>query len=65
MELSRRTDAELTPYPVVNTPLGNMRWLTESEALRVLFFEYTKFLVSAAGGDLTRVLNTDATPVRH
>lgn len=59
MELSRRTEAELTPYPVINTPLGNMRWLTERDALRVLFFEYAKFLASAVGGDLTRVLNTD------
>lgn len=55
MELGRRTDAELTPYPVVNKPLDNMRWLTERDALRVLFSEYTKFLASAVGGDFTRV----------
>lgn len=63
LELSRRTDAELTPYPVVNTPLGNMRWLTRSDALRVLFSEYTKFLVSALGGDLARSLHMEAASV--
>lgn len=59
LELGRRTDAELTPYPVVNTPLGNLRWMTERDALRVLFSEYTKFFASAVGGDLTRALHME------
>jgi uncharacterized SAM-binding protein YcdF (DUF218 family) len=59
LELGRRTDAELTPYPVVNTPLGSWRWLTERQARRVLFFEYTKFLASAFGGDLSRALHIE------
>lgn len=60
LELGRRTDAALTPYPVVNTPLDKMRWLTERGALRMLFSEYTKFLASAVGGDLTRALHMEA-----
>jgi uncharacterized SAM-binding protein YcdF (DUF218 family) len=64
MELGRRTDARLTPYPVVNTPLDDMRWLSERDALRILFSEYTKFLASALGGDLTRVLNAESGPTQ-
>lgn len=59
LELGRRTDAELTPFPVVNKPLGNGRWLVERAALRVLLSEYAKFLATAIGGDLTRTLHAE------
>lgn len=39
-------DAELTPYPVVNTPLDGGGWLTKPQALRVIFTEYTKYLAA-------------------
>ena len=42
--------AELKPYPVVNSSLDGGGWLTKPEALRVLFMEYNKFLVSLARG---------------
>lgn len=59
LELGRRTGAELTAFPVVNTPLDKGRWLTERAALRVLVTEYLKFVASALGGDIRRVLNMD------
>ena len=43
-------DAELEPYPVVNTRLDDGGWLTKPEALRVLFTEYNKYLLALARG---------------
>lgn len=45
-------DAELEPYPVVNSRLDQGGWLTRPEALRVLFTEYNKFLLAVARGVL-------------
>lgn len=45
-------NARLEPYPVVNSNLNNGGWLTKPEALRVLFTEYNKYLVSLARGVL-------------
>lgn len=42
--------ADLRPYPVVNTQLGDGAWMTKPGALRVLFMEYTKYLASLARG---------------
>jgi uncharacterized SAM-binding protein YcdF (DUF218 family) len=50
LELGRQTEAAVTPYPVVNTPLDGWRWLSKPGALRVLFTEYTKYLASMARG---------------
>ena len=44
--------ADLRPYPVVNTKLGDGAWMTKPSALRVLFTEYTKYLASVARGIL-------------
>jgi uncharacterized SAM-binding protein YcdF (DUF218 family) len=43
-------EAELRPYPVVNTKLDDGIWMTKPDALRVLFTEYTKYLASLARG---------------
>lgn len=43
-------DAELQPYPVVNTRLDNGEWMTKPDALRVLFTEYNKYLFALARG---------------
>lgn len=43
-------DAELQPYPVVNTRLDNGGWMTKPGALRVLFTEYNKYLLALARG---------------
>lgn len=50
LELRRSIDAELLPYPVVNTRLDDGSWLTNREALRVLFTEYAKYLAAIARG---------------
>jgi uncharacterized SAM-binding protein YcdF (DUF218 family) len=42
--------AKLEPYPVVNANLDNGNWLTKPQALRVLFTEYTKYLLALARG---------------
>ena len=42
--------AKLEPYPVVNSNLDNGGWLTKPRALRVLFTEYTKYLLALARG---------------
>lgn len=42
--------ASLEPYPVVNSKLGEGRWLTKPEAFRVLFTEYNKYLLALARG---------------
>jgi len=44
------SDAELVPYPVVNTPLDNGGWLTKPDALRVIFTEYTKYIAALFRG---------------
>ena len=46
-------EAELRPYPVVNTRLDEGAWMTKPAALRVLFTEYTKYLASLARGVMT------------
>jgi uncharacterized SAM-binding protein YcdF (DUF218 family) len=43
-------DAELEPYPVVNTKLSGGGWLIRPAALRVIFMEYTKYLAALARG---------------
>ncbi len=48
------SDAELVPYPVVNTPLGDGGWMTKPDALRVLFTEYTKYLAALVRGLVPR-----------
>ncbi|WP_258045629.1 YdcF family protein [Mesorhizobium sp. NBSH29] len=46
-------DAELRPYPVVNTRMDDGVWITKPDALRVMFTEYTKYLASLARGMIT------------
>jgi uncharacterized SAM-binding protein YcdF (DUF218 family) len=41
-------DATLQAYPVVNSRLDGGSWMTKPEAIRVLFTEYTKYLVAMA-----------------
>jgi len=49
LEMSRFLgEAELSPYPVVNTPLHGGGWVTKPDALRVIFTEYTKYLLAMA-----------------
>lgn len=51
LELKRMIDdTDLVPYPVVNTPLDRGEWLTNGDALRVLFTEYAKYLAAVARG---------------
>ena len=51
LELKRLIgDAELQPYPVVNTRLDGGEWVANREALRVLFTEYAKYLGALARG---------------
>jgi uncharacterized SAM-binding protein YcdF (DUF218 family) len=50
LELGRQVEADVRPYPVVVRRLDEGRWLTEPDALRVLFTEYTKYLASLARG---------------
>lgn len=45
--------ARFVPYPVVNTRIDHGNWLTSREVLRVLFTEYTKYLVALARGMLS------------
>jgi len=45
-------DAEVMPYPVVNTPLSLSRAVSEPDAFRVLATEYAKFLAALARGAL-------------
>ena len=45
-------NADLVPYPVVNTPLDGGEWITNPDARRVLFTEYTKYLAAMARGVL-------------
>jgi uncharacterized SAM-binding protein YcdF (DUF218 family) len=59
-------DARLEPYPVVNTDLGGFRWLSNRDAMRVLFTEYLKYVAALAGVsprlDDTMVANAAAAP---
>ncbi len=51
LEMRRHlVSAELVPYPVVNTPLGDGGWMTKPDALRVIFTEYTKYLAALVRG---------------
>ena len=51
LELKRMIgDTALFPYPVVNTPLDGGEWMTNRDAMRVLFTEYTKYLGSMVRG---------------
>lgn len=51
LELKRLIgDADLVPYPVVNTRLDSGEWVGNREALRVLFTEYAKYLGAVARG---------------
>ncbi|MCT7377332.1 YdcF family protein [Chelativorans salis] len=43
-------EADLQPYPVVNTPLSGSAWLANPDALRVLVIEYTKYVAALARG---------------
>ncbi len=53
LELKRMIgETALIPYPVVNTPLDGGEWMTNRDALRVLFTDYTKYLGSVARGML-------------
>ncbi|MEX0344587.1 MAG: YdcF family protein [Rhizobiaceae bacterium] len=51
MEFERLViDAKLVAYPVVNSDLAGGGWLTEPDALRVLFTEYGKYVMALARG---------------
>jgi uncharacterized SAM-binding protein YcdF (DUF218 family) len=53
LELKRLIgDAELQPYPVVNTRLDGGEWVGNREALRVLLTEYAKYLGALVRGIL-------------
>lgn len=53
LELKRYIgDADLLPYPVVNTRLDGGEWVANRDALRVLFTEYAKYLAAVARGAL-------------
>jgi uncharacterized SAM-binding protein YcdF (DUF218 family) len=52
-------DVNLVPYPVVNTRLDGGEWMTNRAALRVLFTEYAKYLVSLGRGLLPRTTEGD------
>ncbi len=43
-------NADLLPYPVVNTRLDGGEWVTNRAALRVLFTEYAKYVAAVARG---------------
>ena len=53
-------DAELEPYPVVNSRIDEGGWMTRPEALRVLFTEYNKYLLAVARGVLPLRPATDS-----
>ena len=49
LEMRRLTGAlVLDPYPVVNAHLDDGGWMTDPDALRVLFTEYNKYLLALA-----------------
>lgn len=41
---------ELVPYPVVNTERSPVGWLTDGDAIRLLFTEYSKYLGAVLRG---------------
>jgi uncharacterized SAM-binding protein YcdF (DUF218 family) len=41
-------EADLKPYPVVNSRLDGGNWMVKPDALRVLFMEYNKYLLALA-----------------
>ena len=41
---------DLDPYPVVGSRLDGGGWMTDPDALRVLFTEYNKYLLALARG---------------
>ncbi|MFC5035325.1 YdcF family protein [Tianweitania sediminis] len=43
-------NAEIRPYPVVNTSLDDGSWLTKPDALRVIATEYAKYVAALARG---------------
>lgn len=51
LELKRLIgDADLVPYPVVNTRLDSGEWVGNRAALRVLFTEYAKYIGAVVRG---------------
>ena len=61
LELKRMIgDTVLLPYPVVNAKLDDGGWMTNRDALRVLFTEYTKYLASMVRGALPRFVREPA-----
>ncbi len=62
LELKRLIgDAELDPYPVVNTRLDSGEWVGNRAALRVLFTEYAKYLAAVVRGLLPEMQARQAT----
>jgi len=43
-------NADLQPYPVVNTPLDDGSWISKPDAMRVLLIEYSKYVAALARG---------------
>ncbi|MAW87938.1 MAG: hypothetical protein CMJ42_15580 [Phyllobacteriaceae bacterium] len=53
VELKRTArDIEIVPWPVVNTPMEDGRWMTKPAAMRVLITEYAKYVAALARGVL-------------
>ena len=51
MELKRTAgNVDIVPWPVVNTPMDDGRWMMKPAALRVLFTEYAKYVAALARG---------------
>lgn len=44
--------ADILPYPVVNSRLDGGEWMTNHDALRVLFTEYAKYIAAVVRGML-------------
>jgi uncharacterized SAM-binding protein YcdF (DUF218 family) len=47
-------EADVEPYPVVNTRLDQVNWMANPDAVRVIVVEYTKYLAALARGALGR-----------
>jgi len=41
-------DVEMSPYPVVNSPIDGGGWMTKPDVVRVLFTEYVKYMTALA-----------------
>lgn len=53
VELQRTArGVEIVPWPVVNTPMDDGRWMTKPAAMRVLVTEYAKYVAALARGVL-------------